>query len=150
MAGRYDAVAVLVPCLNEAPAVGKVVDDFHRELPDATVWVYDNGSDDGTAEIARENGALVRHESRRGKGNVIRSMLRVGTRHTRVRRVCTDGACRKASDGGAGMRAVRTGRDDALMRADPRLLREGIQAGVGDRGNQGVRGEQKAKECQRL
>lgn len=76
MGDRYERVAVLVPCLNEAATVGKVVDDFRRELPGATVWVYDNGSDDATADVAERHGAIVRHESRRGKGNVVRSMLR--------------------------------------------------------------------------
>ncbi len=70
------SIAVLVPCYNEALTVGKVVDDFHRELPEATVYVYDNNSSDGTADIAREHGAVVRHEPRQGKGNVVRQMLR--------------------------------------------------------------------------
>ena len=70
------SVAVLVPCYNEAVTVAKVVDDFRRCLPDATVYVYDNNSTDGTADIAREHGAVVRHESRQGKGCVVRSMVR--------------------------------------------------------------------------
>lgn len=73
---RGEGVAVLVPCYNEAVTVGKVVDDFRRELPLATVYVYDNNSSDGTADVAREHGAVVRRESRQGKGNVVRSMFR--------------------------------------------------------------------------
>lgn len=69
-------VAVLIPCYNEEQTIGKVVDDFRRELPGATVWVYDNNSSDATARIASEHGARVRHESRQGKGNVVRQMLR--------------------------------------------------------------------------
>ncbi|MBO4352572.1 MAG: glycosyltransferase [Eggerthellaceae bacterium] len=69
-------VAVLVPCYNEAVTIAKVVDDFRRCLPDATVYVYDNNSTDGTADIAREHGAVVRNESRQGKGRVVRSMVR--------------------------------------------------------------------------
>ena len=69
-------VAVLVPCYNEAVTIAKVVDDFRRVLPDATVYVYDNNSSDGTADIARAHGAVVRRETRQGKGNVVRSMLR--------------------------------------------------------------------------
>lgn len=72
----YASVAVLVPCYNEALTIAKVVDDFHRELPDATVYVYDNNSSDGTADIAREHGAVVHIEPRQGKGNVVRQMLR--------------------------------------------------------------------------
>ena len=70
------SVAVLVPCYNEAVTIAKVIDDFRRCLPDAIVYVYDNNSTDGTADIAREHGAVVRHESRQGKGRVVRSMVR--------------------------------------------------------------------------
>ena len=69
-------VAVLVPCYNEALTIGKVIDDFHASLPDATVYVYDNNSSDGTSEIARAHGAVVVPEPRQGKGNVVRQMLR--------------------------------------------------------------------------
>lgn len=69
-------VAVLIPCYNEAVTIGKVVDDFRRALPDAVVYVYDNNSSDDTADIARAHGAVVRSESRQGKGNVVRSMFR--------------------------------------------------------------------------
>ena len=70
------SVAVLIPCYNEAVTIGKVVDDFRRVLPEATVYVYDNNSSDGTGEIAREHGAVVRCERRQGKGNVVRQMMR--------------------------------------------------------------------------
>ena len=70
------SVAVLIPCYNEAVTIGKVVDDFRRVLPEATVYVYDNNSSDGTGEIAREHGAVVRCERRQGKGNVERQMMR--------------------------------------------------------------------------
>ena len=70
------SVAVLIPCYNEAVTIGKVVDDFRRVLPEATVYVYDNNSSDGTGEIAREHGAVVRCERREGKGNVVRQMMR--------------------------------------------------------------------------
>jgi len=70
------SVAVLIPCYNEAVTIAKVVDDFKRELPNATIYVYDNNSTDNTAQIAREHGAVVRHESRQGKGNVVRQMVR--------------------------------------------------------------------------
>ena len=70
------SVAVLIPCYNEAVTIGKVVDDFRRVLPEATVYVYDNNSSVGTGEIAREHGAVVRCERRQGKGNVVRQMMR--------------------------------------------------------------------------
>ena len=72
----YSNIAVIIPCYNEALTIGKVVDDFHRELPDATVYVYDNNSADNTAQIAKQHGATVRHEPRQGKGNVCRQMFR--------------------------------------------------------------------------
>lgn len=71
-----DEIAVIIPCYNEAQTIGKVVDDFHRELPAATVYVYDNDSTDATAEIAAKHGATVRFEPRRGKGNVCHQMFR--------------------------------------------------------------------------
>ena len=71
-----DEIAVIIPCYNEAPTIGKVVDDFHRELPEATVYVYDNASTDATAAIAMGHGATVRFEPRQGKGNVCRQMFR--------------------------------------------------------------------------
>ena len=52
-------IAVLVPCRNEAATVGAVVDGFRSALPQSVVHVYDNGSDDGTAAVAREAGAVV-------------------------------------------------------------------------------------------
>lgn len=71
-----DKIAVLIPCYNEAKTVKKVIEDFRRELPEATIYVYDNNSKDGTDEIARQAGAIVRYERKQGKGNVIRSMFR--------------------------------------------------------------------------
>lgn len=72
-----DRIAVLIPCYNESRTVAKVVADFKAVLPeDAVVYVYDNNSTDGTAEIAAAAGAVVRHEYQQGKGNVIRRMFR--------------------------------------------------------------------------
>lgn len=74
---RLDAprVAVLVPCFNEEVSIPQVVADFHAALPGATVYVYDNNSRDRTVDRAREAGAVVRHETRQGKGNVVRRMF---------------------------------------------------------------------------
>lgn len=70
-----DKIAVLVPCYNEGKTIEKVVTDFKRVLPEAVIYVYDNNSTDGTAEIAAKAGAVVRHEYYQGKGNVIRRMF---------------------------------------------------------------------------
>lgn len=71
-----DQVAVLIPCYNESKTIKKVVEDFRRALPEAVIYVYDNNSSDGTDELARAAGAVVRYEHRQGKGNVIRRMFR--------------------------------------------------------------------------
>ena len=73
---KMDKIAVLIPCYNESMTVAKVVTDWKAALPEATVYVYDNNSTDGTAEIAEKAGAVVRYEYSQGKGNVIRRMFR--------------------------------------------------------------------------
>jgi glycosyltransferase involved in cell wall biosynthesis len=73
--GTRHQVAVLVPCYNEEHAVAKVVADFRAAMPDATVYVYDNNSTDGTVEAARAAGAVVRRETYQGKGHVVRRMF---------------------------------------------------------------------------
>jgi len=71
-----DRIAVLVPCLNEELTVGQVVSEFRRELPDAAIWVVDNGSTDDTALVALKAGARVIREPRKGKGFAIRAAFR--------------------------------------------------------------------------
>ena len=71
-----DKIAVLIPCYNESKTVAKVIRDMKKALPEAVIYVYDNNSTDGTDEIARKEGAVVRYEHQQGKGNVIRSMFR--------------------------------------------------------------------------
>ena len=68
-------VAVLVPCFNEQASIAKVVKDFRAALPEAAIYVYDNNSNDRTAELARAGGALVHREMHQGKGNVVRRMF---------------------------------------------------------------------------
>ena len=63
-----DKIAVLIPCYNESKTIKKVVEDYKRILPEATIYVYDNNSSDGTDEIARKAGAVVRYEYQQGKG----------------------------------------------------------------------------------
>lgn len=120
-----DGIAFIIPCYNEALTIGKVVDDFHRELPEATVYVYDNDSTDATAAIAMRHGATVRFEPRRGKGNVCRQMFRD-----------IDAACYLMVDG-----------DDTYPAEAARVLCAPILAGeadmvVGDRLSNGTYAEQ--------
>lgn len=69
-------IAVLIPCYNESKTIEKVVKDYKSVLPDADIYVYDNNSKDGTDEIAKKAGAIVRYEYKQGKGNVIRTMFK--------------------------------------------------------------------------
>lgn len=80
MEKNMDNIAVLIPCYNESVTIAKVVRDFKEVFEDspwtANIYVYDNNSTDGTDEIARKAGAIVRYERQQGKGNVIRRMFR--------------------------------------------------------------------------
>jgi glycosyltransferase involved in cell wall biosynthesis len=69
------STAVLIPCFNEAAAIADVVRAFRAALPHATIFVFDNNSTDGTAQVARAAGAVVRSETRQGKGHVVRRMF---------------------------------------------------------------------------
>lgn len=71
-----DKIAVLIPCYNEAVTIEKVVKEYKKALPEATIYVYDNNSSDSTDIIARKAGAVVKYEYRQGKGNVIRTMFK--------------------------------------------------------------------------
>lgn len=71
-----DKIAVLIPCYNEEKTISKVVADAKKALPEAVIYVYDNNSSDRTVELAKEAGAVIRHEYMQGKGNVIRRMFR--------------------------------------------------------------------------
>lgn len=68
-------IAVLIPCFNEAKTLQQVIHDFQCQLPNAAIYVYDNGSTDASVEIARVSGAIVKHVSLRGKGQVVRRMF---------------------------------------------------------------------------
>ncbi|MBQ6153890.1 MAG: glycosyltransferase, partial [Ruminococcus sp.] len=111
-----DKIAVLIPCYNEAVTIEKVVKDFKEALPECTVYVFDNNSTDGTAEIAEAAGAVVRHEYQQGKGNVIRRMFRE-----------IDAECYIMTDGDDTYPA-----DNARAMADA-VLEKGVDMVVGDR-----------------
>jgi len=111
-----DKTAVLIPCYNEAQTIEKVVTDFRKALPEAVVYVYDNNSTDGTAEIAARAGAVVRHEYLQGKGNVIRRMFRE-----------IDAACYIITDGDDTYPA------EAAPEMAERVLRHQADMVIGDR-----------------
>src|SRR5687768_13255352 len=75
---RRHKLAVVIPCYNEAKGIGTVIrrlplERLDRMLIDTTVVVIDNNSTDNTSEVAREAGAIVLHESKKGKGNALRT-----------------------------------------------------------------------------
>lgn len=71
----HPKIAVLLPCFNEAAAIGQTVRDFRAALPDADIYVYDNNSSDETVNVAHAAGAIVRTERMQGKGHVVRRMF---------------------------------------------------------------------------
>ena len=68
-------IAVTIPCYNEAVTIEKVVRDFTAILPQATIHVFDNNSEDGSADLARKAGACVHHVRKRGKGHVMQAIF---------------------------------------------------------------------------
>jgi glycosyltransferase involved in cell wall biosynthesis len=64
--------AVVVPCLNEARAIGPLINAIARSLP--RVIVIDDGSIDATGDAAQDAGAeVLRHETPLGKGASLRA-----------------------------------------------------------------------------
>jgi dolichol-phosphate mannosyltransferase len=68
-------VAVVIPTLNEAEGIGKVLDELYEDLTDIDfeVIVVDGYSDDGTDEIAKSKGARVIYQKGRGYGDALRT-----------------------------------------------------------------------------
>jgi glycosyltransferase involved in cell wall biosynthesis len=69
------SIAVVIPCYNEALTIEKVVSDFRRVLPSASIVVFDNNSTDDSAALAEHAGAVVVREKRQGKGSVVSAIL---------------------------------------------------------------------------
>ena len=73
--------AIILPAYNEELTVGATIEDFHKELPSAAIWVVNNRSSDATQQRAEETlqrlgckGGVI-NESRPGKGNAVRRAL---------------------------------------------------------------------------
>lgn len=75
MASQNPDIAIIIPCYNEAAAIGKVIDDLNAVHKGLTIYVYDNNSTDDTVQVAKQRGAIVRTEPNQGKGNVVRRMF---------------------------------------------------------------------------
>ena len=98
--------AVIIPCFNEGAAIGKVVSSFKEVLPDSRIYVYDNNSQDNTAEEAQKAGAIVRRELQQGKGNVVRRMFADVDADVAVRAFRGGGEIGKALAHVGGLQAV--------------------------------------------
>jgi glycosyltransferase involved in cell wall biosynthesis len=68
-------VAVLVPCYNEARAIAKAVADFPAALPEASVYVYDNNSTDGTIAARESRGCHRAPRDLPGRAFVVSRMF---------------------------------------------------------------------------
>ena len=77
-------VAVVIPALNEAGKIGRVLDKLPRDGRFEAI-VVDDGSTDGTGDEARAHGAavVIRHEQRGGVGAAIRDGWKEGLRRER-------------------------------------------------------------------
>ena len=82
--GREPLVAVVIPALNEAGKIGRVLDKLPRDGRFEAI-VVDDGSSDGTSDEARAHGAavVIRHERRMGVGAAIRDGWKEGLRRER-------------------------------------------------------------------
>lgn len=71
-------IAIILPAYNEEQTIAATIVEFHRELPQAAVWVVNNRSSDRTGQIAAATlaelgcGGGVINEPRPGKGNAVR------------------------------------------------------------------------------
>src|SRR4051812_20952844 len=68
-------LTILIPCLNEERQIASVVREYAAVFPRAEILIVDNGSEDGTPEVAREAGAQVIVEKRRGKARAVATGL---------------------------------------------------------------------------
>ncbi|MFL6111512.1 MAG: glycosyltransferase, partial [Catenulispora sp.] len=60
-AREIEPVLVVIPTYNERENLGPILDRLHKVLPDVHVLVVDDGSPDGTGELADERAAANDH-----------------------------------------------------------------------------------------
>ena len=68
-------IAILIPCYNEEKTITKVINNFKKELPSATIYVYDNNSTDNSYKLASNENCILKKVTKQGKGNVVRCMF---------------------------------------------------------------------------
>jgi glycosyltransferase involved in cell wall biosynthesis len=69
-------IAFIIPCHNEEASVGLVVANARSLFPESVVYVCDNCSTDRTSQMALDAGAHVLTETKRGKGNAVKRLMR--------------------------------------------------------------------------
>jgi glycosyltransferase involved in cell wall biosynthesis len=127
-------VAVAIPCYNEAAAIGAVVADFRRALPDAEIVVFDNNSTDGTGDLAHALGVRVVPVADQGKGHVVQAIFRILGDRPAVLLVDGDGTY-PADAAPALLDAVRSGRADMAVGARRPVAEAGAMTPVRGLGN---------------
>lgn len=74
------SVSIVLPCLNEAEGLRRTLPKLREVLPDAEIVVVDDGSTDGSGDIAREHGCtVVRHPFPRGNGAAVKAGTRAAS-----------------------------------------------------------------------
>ena len=76
MEKKNKKIAVLIPCYNEEKTIVKVIREFYKVLPEATIYVYDNNSTDKSCYLVKKEDCILKSERKQGKGNGVRSMFR--------------------------------------------------------------------------
>ena len=78
---QADQVSIVIPALNEAAAIGPVIEQLRARFPESELIVIDDGSKDATAQIAEKAGArVIRHPRNRGYGAALRTGTTQATR----------------------------------------------------------------------
>lgn len=54
-------IAVIIPCYNEVRTILQVIDDVHRAIPSAQIYVFDNNSTDNSASLVQDKIAQIAH-----------------------------------------------------------------------------------------
>ena len=71
-------VSIVIPAYNEEQGLGPLLKELVSVFPDAEIIVVNDGSEDGTAQVARDAGVrVIEHDRNRGYG----AALRTGTEH---------------------------------------------------------------------
>ncbi len=132
-------IAVAIPCFNEAAAIGPVIAEWRAARPDAEIVVFDNNSTDGTGDRARALGVRVVPVPRQGKGHAVLAIFETLADRPAVVLIDGDGTY-PASEVGALLAPVLTGRADMVVGARRPVAEPGAMSPVRGLGNLLIRG----------